>query len=325
MIDIKIINTIAIGENQINHAVFKKEKNILKLINYSYFDFDTNDMDRFKLIAKDIKSFADKDLFTYITFTTRDTIKEIFPIIGNPKDFKLEIIEHLKQTYLVDLTEFNFDYTISNIDDYFVCYAAMIPKNISEAIFRDLNKEGFKLITAETDCDSFKRGIIRLRNEEHFIHLHIRKNDSIFMIFKNGILMLERQVMNGLSDLIDNLSLQMNIDPTSAEEYLMKNGLDKNKNNEENFAIISSVSDRISVQIQRTLDMYFQTYRGEPPTTIVLTGFGSIIPDFDRYISELFALPTFRDTFFKFMETDIDIDFKRFDFLNEMICLGLWE
>ncbi len=325
MIDIKVINTIAVGENNINHAVLRREKGHLKLLNYSYFDIDTNDMDSFKLIAKEIKSFADRDLFTHITFAARDIIKEIFPIKGNPKDFKLEVIEHIKNTYMVDLVDFNFDYTISQVDDFFVCYTALAPKKISEVIFRDLSKEGFKLISAETDCDSYKRGILKLTNESHFMQLHIRMFDSVFMIFKNGVLMLERQIINGLSDLVENLSLQKGVSIDEAEETLLKIGVDKNRLSEEDLNIITSVIDRLSMQVQRTLDLYFQTYRGEPPSSIIVTGYGSRIPEFDRYISELFAMPVYKESFTKLMETDIEIDFKKLNLLEAMICAGLEE
>lgn len=325
MIDIKVINTIAIGENSLNHAVFKREKDHLKLLNYSFFEFDTNDMDRFKLIAKDLKSYADKDLFTYITFTTRDTIKEIFPIRGNPKDFKLEVIEHLKATYMVDLVDFNFDYAIFHIDDIHVCYAGMIPKKISEVIFRDLSKEGFKIISAETDCDSYKRGILKLTRENHFMQLHIRLYDSVFMIFKNGVLMLERQIINGLADLVENLSIQKGVTPEEAEDIILNVGFDNTKVSEEDIPVITSVIDRLSMQVQRTLDLYFQTYRGEPPTVMLVTGYGYKIPEFDRYLAELFAMPVYKETFAKLMETDIEIDLKKLHLLDAMICAGLEE
>ncbi|MGC8924669.1 hypothetical protein [Calditerrivibrio sp.] len=325
MIDVKVINTIAIGEDRINHAVFRREKGYLKLLNYSYFDFDFNDIDRFKLIAKDLKSFSDRDLFTNITFVARETIKEIFPIKGNPKDVKMDVIEHIKDAYMVELADFYFDYTISSVEDLMVCYAVLFPKKIGEVIFRDLTKEGFKLITAETDCDSYKRGILKLRDENHFLLLHIRRLDSVFMIFKDGVMMLERQVINGFSDLVDGISLQMGITPENAEEHLVNKGLDKMKNGDDEYAIVASVVDRLSMQIQRTLDLYFQTYRGGPPSNIIITGMGVKIPDLDKYISELFALPAFKESFMKLMGTEIDLDFKRLDYLDAMICLGLEE
>ncbi|MCX8084974.1 MAG: hypothetical protein N3C60_08655 [Calditerrivibrio sp.] len=325
MIDINVINTIAIGENEINHAVFKKVKDGLKLLNYSYFPFDTNEMDNFKTIAREIKSYSDKDLFTYLTFTSRDIIKDVFPIKGKPKDLKMEVINRIKENYMIELTDFNFDYTLTPMEEMHICYAALIPKKISETIFKDLTKEGFKLITAETDCDSLSRGISKITNYDHFVNLHIRQDDSIFIIYKNGIMTLERQVMNGFNDVVNNLALTASIEPSQAMELLVKKGLDRNKTEDQEYSNISSAIDRVSVQIQRTFDLYFQTYRAEPPNTIVLTGYGNSIPDLDLYFSNIFGIPVFKENLLKFLTSDIEIDYEKLKFLELMVCLGLEE
>ncbi|MCA1927692.1 MAG: hypothetical protein LDL09_04665, partial [Calditerrivibrio sp.] len=100
---INLVNTIVIGENRVEHGLFKRGKKDIELLNFSYFKFDLNDLDSFKLIANNMRDFSDKDRFTLISFSLRDMIKDVFPIKGNPKDLKMDIYNHLRDTYMVDL------------------------------------------------------------------------------------------------------------------------------------------------------------------------------------------------------------------------------
>lgn len=321
---INLVNTIIIGEDRIEHGLFKRGKKDIELLNFSHFKFDVNDVESFKLIANSIKDFSDKDKFTLISFSLRDMIKDIFPVKGNPKDLKMDIYNHLMDTYMVDIVDYNIDYSVSYLDDLTVVYSAMLNKSFSEPIFKALQKEGFKMITAETDCDSLARICKLLVSDPHYLHLHIRKSDSNALIIKDGKMLLERYIKNGIDDIIENLSISMGIENRDAESIIFDKGFDENKVSENELEFLTSSIDRLTIQIQRTLDLYFQTYRFEPVSSIILTGEGTKIPYLDKYWSNIFAMPVRKEFFSKFVTSNIDESIENLNYFSEMIGLGFY-
>ncbi|MEF3254440.1 MAG: pilus assembly protein PilM [Deferribacterales bacterium] len=321
---LKFVNSIVIGEDRIEHGLFKKIKGGVELINFSYFSFDFNDVDKISLIANELKNYTDKDRYTFICFAMRDIIKDILPFKGKSKDIKLEIFDHLKETYMVELSEYNLDYTVNEVDEMNIVYAVMIYKELSDTIYKALIKNGFKLLTAETDCDSLMRSsILLVPDEEFYLHVHIRGTDTTMFILKNNKIMLERHVKEGWDDIIDLFSNAMSLDIEGAENILVDKGFDRNKTNEKELDAITNAVDKLTIQVQRTMDLYFQTYRSENVSSIVISGRGIDIPDLDRYWSEIFAMQVKKVNIGKLAKVNIDFDIRKLNYLDEMVGLGL--
>ena len=273
----KFLNTLIIGEGQINFATFERKKDItLKAFSSYDFNFET-----LKELESALMSFTDlikKNPITNLIIINEEVIKNILTF--NKSDFqnlKTLIYNDLKNTMGIDILEYFIDYEVLVEEEKIIVFVAAIPKSLFNEIFEYLKKFKLKLIALETDLNALKRFSLFL-TPQPYVFAHLRKNECIILIVENNFLFTKREIKYGLNQMVDILENDFS-SREEAEKNLIENGpVDR----------FTEIFDRASLEIQRSIDYYNSFYHREPVKRIFLSGEFVKINNLEDYIAKLF-------------------------------------
>jgi len=324
----KMVNTLVIGDSQIDHCIFTSKKGALLLEGVSMHDFTFDNFDDFPHIISDIKENSGKNKYLYIIIIAKEIIKNVNVFKQNIKNPRSQILNFLKEDFEISLADYYIDYMIDQQYENNVAYSAAIPRAMCDKIMEVISEEGFKSLGMETDTNALFRLGTNVLSNKTFLHLHIREIDCTLYISSNNIILVERELNIGIREILSTIQSNAGADAEQARQALFEYGLNEENETEEDenkFKAISEAVDKISLEIQRTIDYYFQQVSADQIQNILVTGDILKVPHYGKYVQNLFNIETVCYEASKELTLDIDekINFDELKYITESIGLGM--
>jgi|GEM_PF-2016292 len=336
----KKVNTLVVGDSQIDHCIFTSKKGALVLEGVSTHDFTFENFDDFPHIISDIKENSGKNKYLYIIIIAKEIIKNVNVFKQNIKNPRSQILNFLKEDFEISLADYYIDYMIDQHYDtnvvytnlsaspMIVAYSAAIPRSMCDKVMEVISDEGFKTLGMETDTNALFRLGKNVLGNKTFLHLHVRNIDCTLYISSSNVILVERELNIGIREILSTIQSNAGADPEQARQALFEYGLNEENETEEDenkFKAISEAVDKISLEIQRTIDYYFQQFSAEQIQSILITGDILKVPNYGKYVQNLFNIETVCYEASKELTLDIDekIDFDELKYITESIGLGM--
>lgn len=324
----KKVNTLVVGDSQIDHCIFKSKKGTLVLEGLSMHDFTFEDLDDFPHIISNIKENSGKNKYLYIIIIAKEIIKNVNVFKQNIKNPRSQILNFLKEDFEISLADYYIDYMIDQQYDTNVAYSAAIPRSMCDKIMEVISDEGFKTLGMETDTNALFRLGKNIIGTNIFLHLHVRNIDCTLYISSNNVILVERELNIGIREILSTIQSTAGADAEQARQALFEYGLKEENETEEDenkYKAISEAVDKISLEIQRTIDYYFQQFRAGEIQKILITGDILKVPHYGKYVQNLFNIETVCYEASKELTLNIDenINFDEIKYITESIGLGM--
>ena len=282
-----IINSLVISQNEIDHLIIENKKNSFNIIGLSYFQINFNDKKNFSESISTIAGYIKKNRLTNIVLINDEVLRYVF-ILNKEESSNIRaiILNNFKNIFDINLADYYIDFEIFDFQGNNIVFAAGIKREIVDELVEMLNKYKFRLLCIETEINSLKRFLCFHGIEEVFINIHLLKNSTLFLIMKKNILFTFRELKFGFSNIINELIM----DTGKSEQFILNELKEKGFDSEE--INISSKFDRLTIEIQRTIDFYQNQYKFEPVSKFILTGNFQNIKKSDKFFSNLFMVET---------------------------------
>jgi Tfp pilus assembly PilM family ATPase len=292
----KIIS-IAMSEMSIDFMEVNRKRNSNQLISYGSYTLDLNDLDQFNEIISTIAQTVKKPYYTGISIIHRDVLRTTF-IINNTNDLKTSILQFVKKTYEISLSDHYIDFITEDIsNNKTLVFFAAIPKKTLDPLFDIFNKHDFKLLFLEIASLSALRHVEEQFDYNFFLYIHFDYHLSSIVIVKDSMIYAIRYVNLGFEDMIDSLSESAGISQEKAESLFFEYGVKEIEPDIENFEIMKNIHndiisslDKLSLEIQRTIDYFTITYKQPTTKNFIISGTITKIPEYDKYLSKLFSV-----------------------------------
>lgn len=144
---------------------------------------------------------------------------------------------------------------------------------------------GFNVIAEEPDPIAMARALIPTAGDEARLILDIGENSTDLVVTYSGEPRLVRTVPTGLGSLVRAAVQNLNVQDTQARQFILKFGLAADRLDGQVLRAIDSVLDNFSSEVTKSIKFFQTRYPGLPIGSILLSGFGALIPMMDSYIS----------------------------------------
>ncbi len=316
------VHSVVIGPKQINYCnITKKGKsNILNAI--AYYDFNSDKFEELEGIIDSISETVGKSALFNISVIDTSVIKHIYFYKKGAINIKANILRDLKNDYEIQLKDYLIDYEEEELEDKKVAFVVAYPKSSFEKLYKYFKKhKNIKLFSLEAGIVSIKRLINSLFAEDK-TRLCIRMDKSfsnIFVLHKDSVV-VDRELQYGFDNFLRDIVENGGTDEKTALDVIQNIGLyqDEHPTEEETnaYEIISSSFDKISIEIQRTIDYISSGHKIRGVDKMITLGFINKIKKSDIYLSKLFSIKADKLEASKAVEFDSSIDFSM---VNDML------
>jgi Tfp pilus assembly PilM family ATPase len=286
--------SVSISEKSIDFIEILRKKNENLLLSYGSYDLDLSNLDELDDILHMLSQTVKKPYYTGIALIHGDTLR-LNMVLNKTNDLKSAVLQNIKKTYDIKLSEYYLDFTSQDLgNNKVVVFASAISKEIMDPIFDIFKKYHFKLLFMEPAIISSLRALSNDVDYDVFLHLHLDYHRSAITILDNGMIHAIRYINLGFEDMIDWLADAGGISKKQAEELFLTQGIKKVEESDELKQNIRNniidIIDKLSLEIQRTIDYYSMTYKKSPVKNFIISGIPKIIPNYADYLSKLFSV-----------------------------------
>ena len=314
------INTILISDNEINHLLFLKKKGDVIIDGISRFNFPEFDEETLENALAEISSYVKKNKLTHLNLITDSMLKNIIVIDEGTVNIRNEILNRFKDTFDINLSEYYIDYEIYKFQNRSIVFVAGILRDYLEKMLKVFKRHKFKLLSLETDIIALKRGMGLFLSDDIVMNIHMRKDKTVFLIVQGDILFAFRELNFGYENIINYLT-----ESTGEEEDVIVKKLAENKEVFEELPVSESL-DKLTIELQRTIDFYNNQFRNDAITKLVLTGSLLKIKGIEKFLSQLFIIKSEKINLLKYLFINVDSELlENLNFLTETIGTGLRE
>ncbi len=189
-----------------------------------------------------------------------------------------------------------------------------------DQVLKVFKKHNFKLLSLETDIIALKRGMGLFLSDDIAMNIHMRKDKTVFLIVQGDILFAFRELNFGYDNIINYL-----IESTGEGEDVIVKKLTENKEIFQELPVSESL-DKLTIELQRTIDFYNNQFRNKAITKLVLTGSLLKIKGIEKFLSQLFIIKSEKINLLKYLFINVDSELlENLNFLTETIGTGLRE
>ncbi len=317
-----IINSIVITNSQICHILLDKKSKYPILKGISIFDIVLTNNTLIENAISEIASNIKKNKLTNLVMINNKILKYVFMFQDNETsgNIRIELLNRFKTNFDISMADYYIDFEVYEKNKKKIAFVAGIPKNLLDNLVIHFQRAKFKLLSLETELNSLKRlNSIYFKNSI-IMNINMKEEETIFIVTENNILYLFRELNFGFSDIIKFLSESLNMEPNDILEKIRQKDFTY-----ENYPLSEAI-DRLTIEIQRTMDFYNNQYRDDPIVKFILTGKLLFINSIEKFLSETFAIKVEKFNPLKdiYIQTDFD-DFDSINCINELIGAGLRE
>lgn len=165
-----------------------------------------------------------------------------------------------------------------------------VPNEFAESRLDILESIGLNVIAFEPDNLALARALVRPGTTAPHLLIDIGENSTDIVVTMNGTPRLTRSVPTGSGAFIKSASQNLNIDPTQAQEFVYKFGLNQDKLEGQIHQAIIATVDLLVTDISKSIKFFQSRYQNAKLERIVMTGAASALPEFPLYIANKFGV-----------------------------------
>ncbi len=308
-------HAIVIGPKQVNYCNITKKSRRNMLNSLAYYDFSFERVEELKDIMESIGDIAGRGAVLNISVLHSSVIKHIYFYKKGTTKVKTNVFRDLKNDYEIQLQDYLIDYEESELEDKIAVLVVAFPKELFNKIYYYIkNQSDFRLFALEIGMISVKRLISNVYNGND-IMLCIRMDSDFSNIFaiRNGAIIVSRELQYGFYSLAKEISQYGGINIEKSITIMENIGLQENHDYTEEelkaYNTIVSSFDKMSIEIQRTIDYLLSSQKKVGIDRIITIGSINRIKRIDVYLSKLFSISAEKLESSKLIEFDSSIDF----------------
>lgn len=166
-----------------------------------------------------------------------------------------------------------------------------VPNDFVESRLDMLESIGLNVIAFEPDSLAISRAILAPEIAQPQLVLDVSHSSTDLVIAMNGAPRLTRSIPTGSEAIVKSAMQNLSIDQKQAEQFVMKFGLSKDKLEGQIYHSIVGTVDILVSEIDKSIK-FFQKRYGDTAKIerIVMTGAGSLLPEFPLYIANKFGI-----------------------------------
>ncbi len=311
---------IDISSNRVSVAEVAKKRNVFLINNAAVFDLPEHVVQKGEI--KDTKIFSQslRDIWKYYRFSSHKVfigitnpkviVKEISMPVTESSEIESSIKYQINDLVPISKDNISYDYIVLEKGDNFSrVMIAGAAKNIINNIIESLRLAKLNPVVMDLNCFSLFRLI---NNYYHFPEkkdnaayclINIGKNNTIISMIVNNEIKFPRFSNIGIGTFIDNISKDLNINYSRAEDLLynfdFNTAFDVKFDKDSEFSIdndyskdisgidvqknmaIRNIADQFINEISRSIDFFLQENQNYNINKIILSG--DMIKNFEKY------------------------------------------
>ncbi|BAI80719.1 hypothetical protein DEFDS_1251 [Deferribacter desulfuricans SSM1] len=253
----------------------------------------------------------------YITFVYggSDLLDRVEFLNRNIMNHSAEILKRFKSSFDIELKDYLIDYSLYESENEYVAYICGIPKHFEELFHKIKNA---KFISCFSDI--YATSLFFTNENEISLKLNVRNNNTVLCITESNNILFTRGLNIGLKSIAQKIATDGGVSINSVFDYLADVGVDDYET-EEKQAISTTIRDnidRVSLEIQRTLDYYNRYISKGKVESINIIGKFNSIKSIEKYYNKLFNLKINKTIPENFI-AESNHEFDDFDYLIEIL------
>ncbi|OGM25171.1 hypothetical protein A2627_00170 [Candidatus Woesebacteria bacterium RIFCSPHIGHO2_01_FULL_39_28] len=178
------------------------------------------------------------------------------------------------------------------------------PRALVEKYVKVLNMAGLNPVAVETELMSLVRSLAPLDQTVLLVDFGARSTD--LAIAKNGALAFSRSIQTAGEAFTRAVAQSLSITPKQAEEYKRTYGLSGSQLEAKVRSAIDPVFRVIVDEIKKAIHFYQTEEKGDPPTSVILSGGTSGLPEAVSYLTKLLGIEVIIGN--PFLKINVDAD-----------------
>lgn len=143
---------------------------------------------------------------------------------------------------------------------------------------------GFNVIAEEPDAIAMVRSLSVTDSQDARLIIDMGENSTDLAVVYNGAPRLIRMIPTGLSSLVRAAVQNLNVQEDQARQFILKFGLAPDRLDGQVLRAIDSTLDSFSSELIKSIKFFQTRYPNTAVSGILLSGFGSVIPQLDSYV-----------------------------------------
>ena len=143
---------------------------------------------------------------------------------------------------------------------------------------------GFNVIAEEPDAIAMVRSLSVTDSQDARLIIDMGENSTDLAVVYNGAPRLIRMIPTGLSSLVRAAVQNLNVQEDQARQFILKFGLAPDRLDGQVLRAIDSTLDSFSSELIKSIKFFQTRYPNTAVSSILLSGFGSVIPQLDSYV-----------------------------------------
>lgn len=143
---------------------------------------------------------------------------------------------------------------------------------------------GFNVIAEEPDAIAMVRSLSVTDSQDARLIIDMGENSTDLAVVYNGAPRLIRMIPTGLSSLVRAAVQNLNVQEDQARQFILKFGLAPDRLDGQVLRAIDSTLDSFSSELIKSIKFFQTRYPNIAVSSILLSGFGSVIPQLDSYV-----------------------------------------
>jgi len=144
---------------------------------------------------------------------------------------------------------------------------------------------GFNVIAEEPDTIAMVRSLVPSDAQDAQLILDMGEMSTDLAITYGGVPRLVRTVPTGIHSLVRAAVQNLNVEENQARQFIVKFGLAPDRLDGQVVRAIDSVLDNFASELTKSMKFFQTRYPNLAIGQILLSGFGAVIPQMDKYIA----------------------------------------
>lgn len=165
-----------------------------------------------------------------------------------------------------------------------------VPNEFVERRLDIVEAAGLNVIAFEPDNLALARALTVTDATAAYLILDVGYKSSDMVIMYGGMPRLTRSVPTGMEAVMRSAMQNLNVDEKQAEQFVMKFGLSREKLEGQVYQAIISAVDIMTGEVEKSIKFFQTRYANVGLDKIVVTGGGSVLPEFPLYLANKFVI-----------------------------------
>ncbi len=165
-----------------------------------------------------------------------------------------------------------------------------VPNEFIERRLDVIESAGLNVVAFEPDNLALARSLASPDTTGAYMILDVGQKATDIVTVYGGMPRLTRSIPTGTEAIIRSAMQNLNVDEKQAEQFVMKFGLSKEKLEGQVYQAIISTVEILTSEVEKSIKFFQTRYANVGFDRIIVTGGGSVLPEFPLYLANKFML-----------------------------------